>query len=187
MGNILIIDDDEGVRGVMEGVFSEEGFDVTAVSDGGSGLHLLRQMEFDIIFLDLVMPGMGGLKVLEELSKMKVEIPCIVMTGFATTETAVDAMKLGAVDYITKPFNLEELLIITKRILDMTRVVRENIALKKQLSGLLHVCSWCNKIRDEKGDWKSIEDYVKERENASFSHGICPVCLKKNSAKTGGY
>ena len=187
MSNILIIDDDAGVRDVLEAFFSEEGFDVSAVSGGESGLHILKQMEFDIIFVDLVMPGMGGLQVLEELSKMKVEIPCIVMTGFATTETAVDAMKLGAIDYITKPFNLEELLIITKRVFDMTRVAKENIALKKQLSGLLHVCSWCNKIRDEKGDWKSIEDYVKERENASFSHGICPTCLKKNSAKTGGY
>jgi len=187
MGNILIIDDDKGVRDVLEAFFSDEGFDVTAVSDGENGLHILKQMEFDIIFLDLVMPGMGGLQVLEELSRMKVEIPCIVMTGFATTKTAVDAMKLGAIDYITKPFNLEELLIITKRVFDMTRVVKENIALRKQLSGLLHVCSWCNRIRDEKGDWKSIEDYVRDRENASFSHGICPACLKKNSAKTGEY
>ncbi len=185
MGNILIIDDDKGVRDVLEAFFSDEGFDVTAVSDGGSGLRLLMQMEFDIIFLDLVMPGMGGLRVLEELSRMKVDTPCIIMTGFATTKTAVDAMKLGAIDYITKPFNLEELLIITKRVFTMTRVLKENIALKKQLSGLLHVCSWCNRIRDEKGEWKSIEDYVRERENATFSHGICPACLKKNSVRTG--
>jgi DNA-binding NtrC family response regulator len=187
MGNILIIDDDKGVRGVLEAFFSDEGFDVSAVPDGESGLRLLKQMEFDIIFLDLVMPGMGGLEVLKELSKLKNDIPCIMMTGFATTRSAVDAMKLGAIDYITKPFNLEELLIITKRVIDMTRVVKENIALKKQLSGLLHVCSWCNRIRDDKGQWKSLEEYIKERENAVFSHGICPQCLKKNSAKTDGH
>lgn len=186
MGNILVIDDDSSVRGVLEAFFSDEGFDITAVADGESGLHLMRQMEFDIVFLDLVMPGMGGLEVLEEISKLKADVPCIIMTGFATIKTAVDAMKLGAIDYITKPFNLEELLIITKRVMDMTRVKKENTVLKKELSGLLHVCSWCNKIRDDKGQWKSLEEYVKERENAVFSHGICPQCLKKSSAKIGG-
>ena len=69
MGNILIIDDDKGVRDVLEAFFLDEGFDITAVSDGETGLHILKQMEFDIIFLDLVMPGMGGLQVLEELSR----------------------------------------------------------------------------------------------------------------------
>jgi DNA-binding NtrC family response regulator len=187
MGNILVIDDDRGVRDVMEAFFVEEGFDITAVPDGESGLHLLRQMEFDIVFLDLVMPGMGGLEVLEEISGMKKEVPCVIMTGFATTKTAVDAMKLGALDYITKPFNLEELLIITRRVIDIAQVRKENIALRKHLSGLLHVCSWCDKVRDEKGDWKSLEEYVKEKENVAFSHGICPHCLKKNSAKTEGH
>src|SRR5512135_1580984 len=107
MANILIIDDDVGVRDVLEAFFLEEGFDVTTIHDGESGLRLITQMQFDIVFLDLVMPGMGGLKVLEEISELKLEVPCVMMTGFATTESAVNAMKLGAIDYITKPFNFE--------------------------------------------------------------------------------
>lgn len=130
------------------------------------------------------MPGMGGLKVLEEAAELKIEVPCVMMTGFATTETAVNAMKLGAIDYITKPFNFEELMIITKRVLDIARIRKENISLKKQLSGLLHVCSWCSKVRDDDGSWKTLEEYVKDRENVTFSHGICPKCLKKSSART---
>ncbi len=187
MGNILVIDDDEGVRDVLEAFFLDEGYDITTVPDGESGLRLLRQMEFDIIFLDLVMPGMGGLEVLKEISKLKMEVPCIIMTGFATTRSAVNAMKLGAIDYITKPLNLEELLIITKRVFDFAQIRQENISLKKRLSGLLHVCSWCNKVRDDAGNWKTMEEYIKDRENVTFSHGICPMCLKKDSAKTGEY
>ncbi len=184
MANILIIDDDQGVRDVLEAFFLEAGYDVMAVADGESGLRLMTQIEFDIIFLDLVMPGMGGLKVLEEAAELKVEVPCVMMTGFATTETAVNAMKLGAIDYITKPFNFEELMIITKRVLDIARIRKENVALKKQLSGLLHVCSWCSRVRDDDGSWKTLEEYVRDRENVTFSHGICPKCLKKSSART---
>lgn len=184
MAHILVVDDDEGVRNVLEMFFQGEGHDVTAVSDGESALRLLTQMEFDIVFLDLIMPGMNGLKVLKEAFELKIDVPCIMMTGFATTETAVNAMKLGAIDYITKPFNFDELMIITKRVFDTARIRKENVILKKQLSGLLHVCSWCKKVRDDDGNWKTLEEYVKDRENVTFSHGICPKCLKKDSAKT---
>ncbi len=184
MSNILIIDDDRDVRDVLAALFSGEGFDVTAVPDGMSGLGLLRQCEFDIIFIDLVMPGMSGLDVLKELTAIKTDVPAVIMTAFAAVNTAVNAMKLGAFDYVTKPFNLDALLIMTKRILTMRNVMRENVMLKKQLSGLLPVCAWCRKIRDEKGRWKTIEDYIKERDKVAFSHGICPDCLKRTNAET---
>ncbi len=133
MPNILVIDDDESVRDVLSMYFSDEGFSVTLASDGQQGLDLLKSDKFDLIFLDLVMPVKGGLDVLKELSEGRNETPAIVMTAFATVKTAVEAMRLGAFDYVTKPFILEELMILVTRALSISKLQKENVMLRKQL------------------------------------------------------
>jgi len=133
MPNILVIDDDESVRDVLTMFFSEEGFSVTTASDGQSGIDLLKNDRFDLIFLDLVMPVKGGLDVLKELVEMHNTTPAIVMTAFATVKTAVEAMRFGAFDYVTKPFMLEELLILVTRALSISKLRKENVMLRKQL------------------------------------------------------
>ncbi len=133
MHHILIIDDDESVRDVLEAFFKEKGFNVTAAADGQSGLDLLKQEKFDLFFVDLVMPGMGGLDVLREASALHINTPAIVITAFGTVKTAIEAMRLGAFDYITKPFILEELLIVVNRSLDVSKLQKENVMLKRQL------------------------------------------------------
>jgi DNA-binding NtrC family response regulator len=103
------------------------------VSNGETGLNRLKEEKFDLFLLDLMMPGMSGLDVLREVASEKIDVPSIVITAHATVQTAVEAMKLGAFDYITKPFNLEEFYISIKRALDVSRLQEENVRLKKEL------------------------------------------------------
>ncbi|GAB4487913.1 MAG: sigma-54 dependent transcriptional regulator [Thermodesulfovibrionales bacterium] len=133
MQRILVIDDDESVRDLLGSFFTGQGFEVSTASDGESGVELLKEEKFDLFFVDLVMPGMGGLDVLSEVSKNGIPTPGIVITAYAAVKTAVEAMKRGAFDYATKPFILDELLIIANRALSVSRLSKENQMLKRQL------------------------------------------------------
>lgn len=133
MSRILIIDDDESVRDLLGAFLKDQGFDVAAAADGKAGLDLLRQDRFDLFLVDLNMPVMGGMDLLREAFRLKIDTPSIVITAFAAVNTAVEAIKLGAFDYITKPFSLDELLIVINRCLDVSKLKIENAALKRQL------------------------------------------------------
>ncbi len=133
MHRILVIDDEETVRELLEAFFTEKGYSVKTATNGVAGLELLKQEKFDLFFVDLIMPEMGGIDVLRECAALNIKTPSIVITAFATIQTAVDAMKLGAFDYTTKPFILEELLISAKRAIDVSKIQKENLMLKKQL------------------------------------------------------
>jgi nitrogen regulation protein NR(I) len=133
MHHVLIIDDDEAIRGALGDFFEEKGFKVTTASDSRVGLKLLKEEKFDVFLVDLIMPEMGGLDVIKEASAMNISAPAIVITAFGTVQTAVEAMKIGAFDYISKPFVLDELLIIVNRAISVSKLQRENLQLKKQL------------------------------------------------------
>lgn len=133
MSHILVIDDEESIRELLADFLQGKGFDVTTTHDGKSGLSLLKEEKFDLFLLDLMMPGMSGLDVLREASSEKINVPSIVITAFASVQTAVEAMKFGAFDYITKPFVLEDVHIAIKRALDVSRLQEENYRLKKEL------------------------------------------------------
>ncbi|MBI4681949.1 MAG: sigma-54-dependent Fis family transcriptional regulator [Nitrospirae bacterium] len=133
MHRILVIDDEESIRELLKDFLESKGSEVVSASDGETGLNLLKEEKFDLFLLDLMMPGMSGMDVLRETASEKIEVPSIVITAHATVQTAVEAMKLGAFDYITKPFNLEEFYIAVKRALDVSKLQEENIRLKKEL------------------------------------------------------
>jgi len=133
MHSILVIDDNESIRDLLSEFLTGKGFEVIGVGDGEAGLDQLKRQKFDLFFVDLVMPGMGGVDVLREAKNLNVDAPAIVITAFGSIETAVDAMRFGAFDYITKPFNLEELLMTANRAIDHQKLQRENASLKKQL------------------------------------------------------
>jgi len=130
---MLVIDDDPTVRDLLESFFADKGFSVTTADSGVKGLDLLKQDKFDISFIDLVMPGMGGIDLLQKIQELNIDMPSIVITAYAEVKTAVDAMRFGAFDYITKPFILEELLITVNRVLNISKLKQENVLLKKQL------------------------------------------------------
>jgi nitrogen regulation protein NR(I) len=147
MQRILVIEDDETVRDVLHSFLAQRGFEVTVALNGEAGLNLLRSDKFDLLFTDLVMPGISGMDVLREVRAAKIDIPVIVMTAFGTVQTAVEAMRIGAFDYITKPFSLDELMIVIEKALSVAKLQKENLMLKMQLKkkynfkGLIGDCS----------------------------------------------
>ncbi|KPK02063.1 MAG: hypothetical protein AMK71_03485 [Nitrospira bacterium SG8_35_4] len=133
MQRILVIDDEESIRDLLKDFLEAKGFQIVLASDGESGLKLLTEDSFALFLLDLMMPGMSGLDVLRERAARKIDVPSIVITAHATVQTAVEAVKLGAFEYITKPFNLEELYMVIKKTLDVSNLQEENTSLKKEL------------------------------------------------------
>ena len=130
---ILIIEDDESIRDVLRSFLSAKGFELALAKNGDQGLEIVRSDKFDIVLTDLVMPGMSGMEVLKEITELKINVPVIVLTGFGSVQTAVEAMRIGAFDYITKPFNFEELLIVIGKALSTSKLQKENVVLKMQL------------------------------------------------------
>ena len=118
MTEIMVVDDDPYLREGMAEVLGRAGFAVTMAIDGESALQLADQKKFDLILLDLVMPGLGGLEVMQRLREKSPRLPIIMISAFATVENAVEAMRQGAQDYVTKPFRVDTLLASVRRTLE---------------------------------------------------------------------
>jgi DNA-binding NtrC family response regulator len=130
MARILVCDDQEMMRDSLASTLVREGHEVTAASDGSIALQRLSAAKFDLLITDLKMPRMTGLELLAEAKKLRPEMPVVIMTAFATVQTAVDAMKQGAYDYIQKPFDGEEIKMLVDRTLEHNRLIKENAALR---------------------------------------------------------
>jgi len=132
-GTVLVIDDEEVMREVLDALLSREGYDVRLASDGHAGLELARTMAFDAAIVDVMMPGIDGLTVLSELKAIDEDLPVVMVTAFASVETALTAMKKGAFDYVTKPFKNDEVAAVVRNAVERTRLQRENRILKQNL------------------------------------------------------
>src|SRR5215211_7596566 len=132
-GSILVIDDEEIMREILEALLTREGYQVRLASSGEEGVELARSTPFDAAIVDVMMPGMDGMATLEELRKIDEELPVLMVTAFASVETAISAMKRGAFDYITKPFKNDEVLIVVRNAVERRRLVAENTALRQNL------------------------------------------------------
>ena len=133
MLKVLVIDDDETVRDVLSSLLAGKDFDVILAKSGEAGIDMLRADKFELILTDLVMPGITGMDILMEAAAARITAPVIVMTAFGTVQTAVEAMRIGAFDYITKPFNLDELMLVINKALSVSKLQKENVMLKMQL------------------------------------------------------
>ncbi len=133
MSEILVVDDEKSMREFLDIALSHEGFNVTAAENGRKGIELLQEMTPDLVITDMKMPGKSGLDVLQEAKEFNPYLPVIMITAYSSTEEAVEAMKLGAVDYITKPFNLDEIKRVIRSALEKDALRKENIYLKKAL------------------------------------------------------
>lgn len=134
MQRILVIEDDKALADYISLVLREHGFDVTLTYNSIDGLNLLKKEKFSLVLTDLILPfGVSGIDVLKEISASRIEVPVIVVTAFASVETAVEAMKLGAFDYVTKPFSIDELVITINRAIEVAKLKKENTTLKEEL------------------------------------------------------
>lgn len=137
MPSILVIDDKESMRTMLSNVLSEEGYQVDAASGGKEGLDLARVKGYDLAITDMKMPDVDGLEVLNGLKSMDNDMSVIIMTAYGTVETAVAAMKNGAYDFITKPFDPDHLTVIIERALENRRLLAENSLLREELAQTL--------------------------------------------------
>ena len=131
MSSVLIIDDESAIQDVLEGILGDEGYQVHVANDGMEGLRLLKRYPIDIVFLDVWLPGKGGIDVLVEIKAIWPEVEVIIISGHATVETAVKAIKLGAYDYLEKPLDLERVLTLARNSIQLEILKRENAALRK--------------------------------------------------------
>jgi two-component system, sensor histidine kinase and response regulator len=129
---ILIIDDEEVVLDSCTQILKGSGYQLTTASDGMQGLDLLQEILPDLVFVDLKMPGLSGFEVLDKVHEFDPTIVTVVITGFATVSSAVDAMKKGAYDFLPKPFTPDEFRLITRRSIEKRRLVLEAIALRRE-------------------------------------------------------
>ena len=127
---VLVVDDEEVMRDVLGSVLGGEGYSVKFAATGREALAELKDSPVDAVILDLMLPGMSGLEVLDEMKKIDGDLPVLMLTAQASIETAISAMKKGAFDYVTKPFKHDELLILLKKALEQSDLVDENRSLK---------------------------------------------------------
>lgn len=130
---VLVVDDDESLRRVIEYNISEEGYKVLSASNGKKAMDIFRQEDVDLVITDLQMPEMGGIELIRQLRAVSPSAMVIVVTAFGTVDTAVESMKLGAFEYITKPFNREELKMVVKKALEVGDLVVENRYLREMV------------------------------------------------------
>lgn len=131
--HILVVDDEATARSGLERILSGEGYAVVTAADGTEALEQARQRAFDAVITDLRMPGMSGLELTAELREVDPGLPIVMATAFGDVQSAVQAMRAGADDYVTKPVDIEALSLIVKRVIDRREVERENGRLRQQL------------------------------------------------------
>ncbi|MCX5895381.1 MAG: diguanylate cyclase [Proteobacteria bacterium] len=119
---ILLVDDEEDARATLSELLELNQFTVTAINSAENALKILQNSSFDMVISDLFMPGMDGIDLTKSVNQMRLDVPVIVMTGFATIESAVESMKAGASDFVTKPFNIDQIKIVINRTLETKRL-----------------------------------------------------------------
>ena len=155
MSKILVIEDEAAIRRVLVKILSEENdqYEVEQAEDGGKGLEMIRKNDYDLALCDIKMPKMDGVEVLQEARKIKPETPFIMISGHGDLDTAVNTMRLGAFDYISKPPDLNRLLTTVRNALDKKELVVENRILKKKVSKRYEMIG-------ESGEISKIKDMI---------------------------
>lgn len=178
---ILLVDDEAIIRKTLAGKLKDEGFTVLAADSGNSALAFLATTHINLVVTDLMMEGMSGIQVLEAVKAKNPETAVIILTGYGDLTSAIDALRLGADDYLLKPCDLNELLFRMHKCL-------EKQSLKQMVQfyeDILPICLDCKKIRDDsnsepgQGPWVPVDQYLTKKAGKSMSHGYCPDCGKK--------
>jgi DNA-binding response OmpR family regulator len=175
---VMLVDDEEAILASLTDYLERNKLSVTAATSGEDAMALFRAKPVDMVVTDLVMPGMSGIDVLKEIKECNRGTGVFILTGKGSIDLAVQALRLGADDFIEKPFDVEELL------LKMAKIFEKQAALKKAFiyEKILPICSYCKKIRDDRGTergrgkWLELEEYLWQMSGTTLSHGCCPEC-----------
>src|ERR1044072_1012097 len=137
-GTVLVVDDEEIMREILETLLTREGYDVRVASSGGDRLEMARALPFDAAIVDIMMPGLDGIATLDELRRIDEDLNVIILTAYASVESAISAMKAGAFDYVTKPFKNDEVLVVLRNAMERRRLVTENRSLRQNIQERYH-------------------------------------------------
>jgi PleD family two-component response regulator len=205
-GTLLIVDDIPANLQLLRSVLEPEGYRILGATSGAAALNILNRTTPDMVLLDVSMPDLDGFEVCRRIKKMEIgaNLPVIFITARHESESVIQAFNAGGCDYLTKPFNREEIIVRVRSHLENSRLQRllaeknqslahlneelqtrqrqleEAMANIKTLRGLIPICSYCHKIRDDKGYWAEVEEYLRRNSEARLSHGICPDCIQKH-------
>lgn len=176
---VLIAEDDRTSRALLQGSLLKLGYEVVEAVDGASAWDAINRTNARVVVSDWVMPDIDGLELCRRVRSRKGTpyVYFILLTGkMLGTGHYAKAMDEGVDDFLTKPLDVDALRIrlrVAERIVQLTERV-------KSLEGILPMCAYCRRIRDEKGSYQNLEDFVSDKTTAQFSHGVCPECAKKH-------
>jgi phosphoserine phosphatase RsbU/P len=173
---VLIVEDDTDSRELLRTLLEQNGLEVTCVANGREALDAFSRTPFSVILSDWLMPEIDGIELCRRIRAAHKPgyTYIILITALKGKARYLEAMNAGADDFVTKPYDPEELrarLMVAERIVRLQEHVR-------RLEGVLPTCMYCKKIRDDRDVWVGIEQYITQRTEASFSHGVCPDCYE---------
>ena len=191
MMRILIAEDDLVSRKMLEATLARWGYEVIVTSDGAEALRALKEPDAPrVAILDWMMPGLDGVDVCRQLRAASPAEPAyvILLTAKGNKTDIVNGLDAGADDYIIKPFDRDELrarlqaglriVALQSTVAARVRELEDAIARIKTLQGLLPICSYCKRVRNDGDYWQQVESYISDHSDARFSHGICPDCYE---------
>ena len=188
---MLIAEDDPISRRLLQATLARWGYDVVMTRDGVEAWEALQAVQApSLAILDWMMPGMDGVEVCHRVRAMSSPMPTyiILLTGKGRREDVVMGLQAGADDYVVKPFDREELrarvqvgvrvVTLQQSLAERVQALEDALTRVKQLQGLLPICAYCKKIRNDRNYWQQVESYIIEHSEAQFTHGICPDCYQ---------
>jgi phosphoserine phosphatase RsbU/P len=195
---ILIVEDDRATSRLLSGVIESWGHEVVVVDDGTAALTAFGAGRApELVLLDWMLPDMDGLDVCRRIRALGGAVPAhiIMLTSKSARSDLVAGLEAGADEYLVKPVDRDELrarlragermIGLQQRLADRVHELETALARVHTLSGLLPICAYCHAIRDDAHYWHRVEEFVSEHADVTFSHGICPACLKKARHEAG--
>ncbi len=189
---VLIADDDAVTRHLLENTLTSWEYEVCTAANGAEALAVLESdLHPEIALMDWQMPERDGPDVCRLVRAKSQALPVyiILLTSVGGSQNIIQGLQAGADDYITKPFDRDELrarLEVGRRIVELqlslagrVKQLEDALARVKQLQGLLPICSYCKKIRNDSNYWQQVEGFIRDHSEAKFTHGICPDCFEK--------
>ncbi len=186
---VLVAEDESLVAEMIQGILEERGYRVAGTaSTGREAVELTQALRPSVVLMDVSMPDMDGIDAARAIAST-CPTPVVVLTAYDTPEIIAGASTAGVGAYLTKPPNARDLdraiIIARARFADLLELRRVNADLRqallavKRLSGLLPICSGCKRIRDDRGSWHLVEEYIQSHSEAEFTHGLCPSCSRE--------